>query len=378
MSFQWKSPAVAGLAASFALLLLSLPAFAQTTTIEGTVKGPDGKPVAGAVVKIERQDVKGNYPVKTDKKGHYGHYGLPVGGVFVVSVAVDGVGQDSVHDVRPTLAMPAKVDLEIKATQAAAPGAAAPPAQGLSKEAKEQYEQATKAREAQIAKNKELNDSFQAGRQALEAKMYDQAIESFLKASMVDPMQVAVWSNLADAYVGAAGQKPAEAAALYDKAFDAFRKSIELAPTDAAYYNNFALALAKDKKFDDAKANLDKAAQLDPAGSGKYYYNMGALLVNSSQNDAACDAFKKATEGDPKYADAQYQYGVCLAARATADSSGKIIAAPGTIEALQAYLNLSPDGSFAGAAKELIAQLGGTVNTRFSNPSAPPATNKKK
>ena len=198
MSFQWKSPAVAGLAASFGLLLLSLPAFAQTTTIEGTVKGPDGKPMPGVIVKIERTDVKGNYPVKTDKKGHYGHYGLPVGGNFMVSVTVDGVGQDSVHDVRPTLAMPAKVDLEVKATQATAPGAAAPPAQGLSKEAKEKYDEATKAREAQIAKNKELNDSFQAGRQALEAKMYDQAIDNFLKASMVDPMQVAVWSNLAD------------------------------------------------------------------------------------------------------------------------------------------------------------------------------------
>lgn len=370
MSFQWKSPAVAGLAASFGLLLLSLPAFAQTTTIEGTVKGPDGKPVPGAIVKIERTDVRGNYPVKTDKKGHFGHYGLPVGGVFNVSVAVDGVGQDSVKDVRPTLAMPAKVDLELKAAQVSGIGAA-PPAQGLSKEAKEQYEQATKAREAQIAKNKELNDAFQAGKQALDAKMYDQAIENFVKASMVDPTQVAVWSSLADSYMGAAAQKPADAAMLYDKAFEAFRKAIELKPDDAAYYNNFALALAKDKKFDDAKANLDKAVQLDPAGAGKYYYNMGALLVNNNQSEAACDAFKKATEGDPKYADAQYQYGVCLAAKATADSSGKIIAAPGTVEALQAYLNLSPDGQFAGAAKELIAQLGGTVNTKFSNPNAP-------
>jgi tetratricopeptide (TPR) repeat protein len=377
MSSQWKSPAVAGLAASFGLLLLSLPVFAQTTSIEGIVKDPDGKPLQGAIVKIDRTDVKGSYPVKTDKKGHYGHYGLPLG-VFDVSVVVDGQVKDLERGVRPTLSMPATVNFELKATQAAAPGAPAPPAdKGMSKEQKEQYEQASKVREAQIAKNKELNDSFQAGRQALEAKMYDQAIENFLKASTVDDKQVAVWSNLADAYVGAAGQKPAEAAALYDKAFDAFRKAIELQPADAAYYNNFALALAKDKKFDDAKANLDKAVQLDPPGAGKYYYNMGALLVNSSQNDAACDAFKKATEGDPKYADAQYQYGVCLAAKATADSSGKIVAAPGTIEALQNYLNLSPDGSFAGAAKELISQLGGTVNTKFSNPNAP-ATNKKK
>jgi len=380
MSFQWKSPAVAGLAAGFGLLLLALPAFAQTTSIEGTVKDADGKPVQGAIVKILRTDVNGNYPVKTDKKGHYGHYGLPLG-VFDVSVVVDGQVKDLQRGVRPTLAMPAKVDFDLKANQAVAangaPGAAPPPAQGLSKEKKEEYEQATKAREAQIAKNKELNDSFQAGRQALEAKMYDAAIENFLKASTVDDKQVAVWSSLADSYMGAAGQKPAEAAALYDKAFDAFRKAIELKPDEAAYYNNFALALAQAKKFDEAKGNLDKAVQLDPPGAGKYYYNMGALLVNSSQNDAACDAFKKATEGDAKYADAQYQWGVCLAAKATADSSGKIVAAPGTIEALQAYLNLSPDGAFAGAAKELIAQLGGTVNTKFSNPNAP-ATNKKK
>ena len=33
--------------------------------------------------------------------------------------------------------------------------------------------------------------------------------------------------------------------------------------------------------------NLDKAAQLDPPGAGKYFYNMGALLVNSAQNEAA-------------------------------------------------------------------------------------------
>ncbi len=44
MLLTWKSLAPAGFAVSFGLLLFSLPAFAQTTTIEGTVKDPDGKP----------------------------------------------------------------------------------------------------------------------------------------------------------------------------------------------------------------------------------------------------------------------------------------------------------------------------------------------
>ena len=75
MSFQWKSLVSASFAFSFGLVLLSIPAFAQTTIIEGIVKDPDGKPLPNAVVKIDRTDIKGAYPVKTDKNGHYGHYG---------------------------------------------------------------------------------------------------------------------------------------------------------------------------------------------------------------------------------------------------------------------------------------------------------------
>jgi tetratricopeptide (TPR) repeat protein len=383
MSFQWKSPVSAGFALSSCLLslgliVLSVPAFAQTTIIEGIVKDPDGKPLPNAVVKIDRTDIKGSYPVKTDKKGHYGHYGLPMG-TFDVTVLVDGQVKDMMKGVRPTPSMPATVNFDLKPPQAAAAAGGPVTAEqekGMSKAEKEAYDKANKAREAQLAKNKELNDAYQAGRQALDAKMYDQAIENFNKAALLDDKQVAIWSGLADAYVAAAGEKPAEASALYDKGFDAFRKAIELKPDDPAYYNNFALALAKDKKIDEAKTNLDKAAQLDPPGAGKYFYNMGALLVNSSQNEAAGEEFKKAIDADPKYADAQYQYGVYLASKATADAAGKIIAAPGTIDALQKYLELKPDGTFAPSAKELIAQLGGTVNTTFSNPNA--TTTKKK
>lgn len=368
MSLPLKSLALSGLA----LLFLSLPAFSQTSTIEGTVKDPDGKPVQGAIVNIERTDIKGHYTVKTDKKGHYGHYGLPLGGKYDVSVMVNGELRDQRKGV-PTKGDPTELDFALASDQAAAAAAAeaADATRGMTKAQKEELEKANKDREAQLAKNKELNDAYQAARAALDAKMYDQAIDLFTKASVIDVKQVAIWSGLADAYVGSASTKPAgDAAPLYDKAFDAYRKAIELKPDDAAYYNNFALALAKDKKIDEAKTNLDKAAQLDPAGAGKYFYNMGALLVNSGQNEAAGEEFKKAIGADPAYADAQYQYGVYLASKATADASGKIVAAPGTIDALQKYLDLKPDGPFAASAKDLISQLGGTVSTTFTNPSA--------
>jgi len=105
---------------------------------------------------------------------------------------------------------------------------------------------------------------------------------------------------------------------------------------------------------------------------------MGALLVNSGQSEAAGDEFKKAIAADPNYADAQYQYGLVLMNKASTDATGKATAPPGTLEAFQKYLELKPDGPFAPSAKELIAQLGGTVDTKFKNPNAPATNNNKK
>jgi tetratricopeptide (TPR) repeat protein len=371
-----------------AFLLVSLPAFSQVTTLEGTVKDENGKPVQNAIVNIDRTDIKGHYPVKTDKKGHYGHYGLPMG-TYSVSVVIDGKTRDQVTGVRtsPGDAKPLDFNLKAAQQQQQAMQAAmdsgkltAEQERGMTKEQKEAFEKAKNAREAQLKKNKELNDAYTAGKNALDAKQWDTAIENLNKAAEIDPKQGAVWTSLADAYVGKAQATPAEASANYDKAFDAYKKALEIAPTDAGLYNNYALALAKDKKLDDARTNLAKAAELDPPGAGKYYYNLGALLVNSGQNEAATEEFKKAVQADPSYADAQYQLGMALAAKASTDASGKITPAPGTIEALQKYLELKPDGPNAQSAKEMIAALGSTISETYQNPNAPKGktTNTKK
>lgn len=368
------------------ILLLAIPAFAQVTGVEGVVKASDGKPIKDAVVNFDRTDIKGHYQVKTDKKGHYGHYGLPYG-TYNVTVVVDGKTVDGINGLKTKLGDPMEQNFDLKAVQqqqqamqkAAESGQLSDEqARGMSKEQREQFEKNAKAREQQLAKNKELNEAYTTGKNALDAKQYDQAIESLSKASTMDPNQVAVWTALADAYAGAAQQKPADAATLWPKCFEAYQKAIALKPDDASYYNNYALALAKDKKMDEARTNLEKAAQLDPPGAGKYYYNMGALLVNTGQNDQAAEEFKKAIAADPNYADAQYQYGVAMAGKATTDSSGKIVAPPGTIDALQKYLDLKPDGPYAQSAKELIAQLGGTVSTTYQNPNAPKTKTRKK
>src|SRR5258705_13203689 len=86
-------------------LLFSVACLAQTTALEGDVKGEDGKPLKDALVKIERKDIKGNYKVKTDKKGHYYYGGLPIG-TYRPTVEGDGRGRDSADTAQSKRADP--------------------------------------------------------------------------------------------------------------------------------------------------------------------------------------------------------------------------------------------------------------------------------
>jgi tetratricopeptide (TPR) repeat protein len=228
-----------------------------------------------------------------------------------------------------------------------------------------------------MKKRGELNDSFNAGMAAKEAKQWDQAVASFTKASEIDPTQVAVWAQLGEVYGKLAETKTGpEFDTAIQKALETYTKAIELKPDDAASHNNYALALAKAKKFPEMQAELKKAADLDPVNGGKYYYNLGALLVNSNQGEAAGDAFKKAIELTPTYADAYYQYGVTLVGKAQIGADGKVTPVPGTVEAFQKYLELQPEGPFAQSSKDMLATLGSTVDTKFQNPNAKTDTKK--
>jgi tetratricopeptide (TPR) repeat protein len=190
----------------------------------------------------------------------------------------------------------------------------------------------------------------------------------------VDANQHVVWGNLADSYVSRAKATPATKDADLAKAADAYQKAIAINPADSAYHNNYALVLGQQKKFDEAQAELTKAAQIDPTGAGKFYFNLGAVYVNTGNLEPAAVAFKKAIDLDPNYAEAYFQYGLSLIGKATIDN-GKTVAPPGTAEAFQKYLDLAPNGPNADTAKAMMASMGATVQTNFK---AAPAQQKKK
>ena len=360
----------------FCFLLFAGASWAQISAIEGDVKGPDGQPLKGAVILIERQDMKGTYKgAKTDKKGHYIYNGLPFPGTYDVSVFVDDQKKDETKGVRTQLGDPINVSFDLKksaaqqqATQTAVASGTATAEQerGMSKEQKEALEKQAKDNASIMAKNKALNDAFNAGKDAMAAKNYDAAVDALQKGAELDPNQNVIWANLADAYAGQAGVKTgADQQAALEKAAEAYTKAIALKPDTPGYHNNYALTLAREKKYDEAQAELTKAATLDPTNAAHYYYNLGAVYVNGGQPAPAEAAFKKAIDTNPNYADAQFQYATALSARLTTDKSGKVIAPDGMKEALQKYLELEPMGQFADAAKGMLQVIGATISSDY-------------
>src|SRR5258708_28510440 len=165
-------------------LLFSTACWAQMTIVEGDIIGDDGKPMKDAVVRIERKDQKGSYTTKSDKKGHYIHTGLPIGS-YTLTLVVGGKDIDHADIQRTNTSNSAVINFDMKelaSRQAKANAAAAggvPPAgltkeqeRGMSAEQKAAYEKGNKDKAAAIAKQKELNDSFNVGVEAQNAKNY--------------------------------------------------------------------------------------------------------------------------------------------------------------------------------------------------------------
>jgi tetratricopeptide (TPR) repeat protein len=373
-------------------LLFSVSCWGQTTAFEGDVKGEDGKPLVKVPVHLDRKDIKGSYKVNTDKKGHYYYGGLPLG-TYKIWVEVDGKERDSVDNVRSGMGDAKVINFDLHAAASSNSDKQAEIKKAIesggelnkditrdmSPEQKAALEKKIKEQQATMAKNKALNDAFNNGKNAIEAKQFDVAIENLEKAKEMSPDQNVIWGNLADAYAGAAKTKTGdEQKALMDKGIECYKKAIELKPDDAAYHNNYALLLAQSKKTDEALAELTKAAQLDPPRAGQYYFNGGAVLVNLGQNEAAGVMFKKAIDGDANYAEAHYQYGLSLYAKATTAADGKIVPPEGTKEEFQKYLELKPDGPNAETAKLMLQSMGETLQTNYSTPGAKKQTTTKK
>ena len=371
----------------FVVLALGLrvpPVFAQASgTVKGVCKDAQGNLVADAVVVWVNMDNGQKYTLKTNKKGEYFSLGLTPGkyNVTLYKNADDQkAGKEMDHANGFTVKLDENIlDLDMKKDmEDTAKG------KGISPEQlKQQQEQNAKAEKERSTVGK-LNDKLQAAKTAADAGDYDTAIATVTEATQMDPTRDLLWFRLGDYYRMSAPKQtdPAEKQKRLDSAVEAYQKAVQLKQTTpdkdpakqakdlAGYYNNLADAYSKDKKIDDAVKTYELSAQADPSSAAIAYFNMGAVLTNAGRVNDAVAAFDKCIAADPTKAEAYYQKGVNLLGKATLQGD-KTVAAPGTVEAFQKYLEIAPTGPNAQNAKDLLASLGAKVETTYGTKKKP-------
>lgn len=364
------------------------PVFAQASgSVKGVCKDAQGNPFADAVVVWVNTDNGQKYTLKTSKKGEYFSLGISPGtyNVTLYKNADDLKANRETDHVKGFHVQIDEntVDFDVKKEQEnQAKGV------GLTPEQLKQMQEA-QARQAKEGNTvKALNEKLLAAKTASDAGDFDGAVAILTEANQVDATRDLVWFKLADAYrLSAAKQTdPAEKQKRFGEAADSYQKAIELKQDAiktgkdkdpnatkmlAAYYNNMADAYNRAGKIDDAVKTYELAAQADPSSVAQSYFNIGAVLTNAGKVDEAVVAFDKCIAADPTRAEAYYQKGVNLLGKATLQGD-KMVAAPGTAEAFQKYLELQPTGGHSEEAKAMLASIGAPVETGFKKK----ATNK--
>jgi tetratricopeptide (TPR) repeat protein len=366
------------------------PVFAQASgSVKGVCKDAQGNPFVDAIVVWVNTDNGQKYALKTNKKGEYFSLGIAPGTYTVTlyknaddlkaSKETDHVKGFHVQIDENT------VDFDVKKEQeSAAKG------QGLTPEQLKQMQEAQAKQSKEVNTVKALNEKLLAAKAASDAGDFDGAIAILTEANQVDATRDLVWFKLGDAYRLSAPKQTdtAEKQKRFGEAADSYSKAIELKQDAiksgkdkdpnatknlAAYYNNMADAYNRAGRIDDAVKTYELAAQADPSSVAQSYFNIGAVLTNAGKVDDAVVAFDKCIAADPTRAEAYYQKGVNLLGKATLQGD-KMVAAPGTAEAFQKYLELQPTGGHSEEAKAMLASIGAPVQTSFGTKKKP--TNK--
>lgn len=332
-----------GLGLLMSLLAGAATLWAQNGGLTGHATLQDGSPCVKCPIIIERQSIHATYQAKTDKKGNYVYIGLAPD-VYKVTLQ-DPDGKTLFWMTRHVgIGEPTQLDFDLPKEMVAA--------QKANPQAAQQNAEAQK--EAQQLNS--LKEVFNQGVAQENAGQWADAAATFQKGeAMAKGNNIpVVLAHEAQAY---------DKAKMYDQAVATYQKMLAINPNDASAHNGLGAVYAAQNKLAEAQAEFQKAAQLDPTGAAKAYYNEGAILSNAGKMDEAAAAFKQATTADPKFADAYFLEAQALMGKATVGPDGKVVPAPGTVEALNTYLQLDPKGKYADSAQAMLQSVTGTVQT---------------
>ncbi len=196
--------------------------------------------------------------------------------------------------------------------------------------------------------------------QAVSAKDWPKAESLFQQLIQLAPDRWQYRRGLADAQLSQG--KYADAQAAYATALDQASKDSsdpeKLRGARAVMYTNEGNAYLKMKQTDAAIAAYSQAAALDPHPATAYF-NLCATQYNAGNVEGALAACDKAIAADPAKADAYFIKGSLLVGDAKAGPNGTYTVPPGTVEALQMYLKLAPQGPHATDVQQMLDFING-------------------
>ncbi|HEV7786107.1 MAG TPA: carboxypeptidase regulatory-like domain-containing protein [Thermoanaerobaculia bacterium] len=209
-------------------------------------------------------------------------------------------------------------------------------------------EQAAAAAPKELSGNDKAIAAYNEGVTLLKANNLAGAAPKFEQAATLDPKLAEADAALADVYLELARNPEALAAA---------DRYLALKPSDPRGLRARYDALKATGDNEKARATLDALALADPKGEGTAvrYFNEGAELTRLAKYDDAAVWFEKAVEispAEPKFAKAHYVLGLTYA-KDDKDPAKKARAK----EQLQTFLQMAPNDSDAGTAKQLLDYL---------------------
>ncbi len=350
--------------AALAILLaavISLPAWCQASAqITGKILDKAGAPLAGALVVFTNTASGRTYKLRTDKNGEFSQVGITFGDYQIEVLSPDG---QSLYKGKKSLAEDPdsrRLLVDLSKSQASAQPKLTP----------EQIEAIKKQNEKAAA----MNALIQQAQNAMNTKDWQGAISPLQELLALDPTQWQFYSALGDAQLNL-GQ--------YDRAVESYEKGIHAAegntavnardsstdPTKkrdgiAKMLTNEGNAYLKSHKTNEAVALYTRAAAMDP-NPAIAYFNLCATQYNVGNFDGALAACDKVIAADPNKADAYFIKGSALYGNGKLDDANKYVVPPGTVEALNKYLELAPDGAHAADVKAMLEALGVKVETTY-------------
>jgi Flp pilus assembly protein TadD len=293
--------------------------------VDGIVKNEKGEPIEGCKVSLRwGRSTHGGPDLKTDKKGRWAIFGL-VGGPWDIDFEAPGYRTKKISVDLQEGAHNDFVDVALE------PAAQAAPAEGAG------------AGEVQITVggkkiSKETAAAIEAGNQAMAAKNWAGARESYVKALAELPDNTPLLQRVAAAYLGEGN---------VDEALRYAHQVTEKDPQESGAWMMIAEVELQRGNLEAGRAALEKIPP-EKVTNPQPYLNIGILAINAKKPDEAVPAFDRAIAIKPDLPDAYYYRGLArMQLKKNAEAKADF----------QKALELAPDGPDAKDIRDLLKTM---------------------